>query len=89
MPVPGSHDCHVFFGCSVTVTSHNLDVVVSDRFVREMTGTGARTFVYSNMSRSNRELTISSFPRSGKKTSMRQLPGSIQPYPALCFGSSR
>lgn len=40
------HDYHVFFGCSVTVTSHNLDVVVSDRFVREMTRTGARAFVY-------------------------------------------
>jgi MoaA/NifB/PqqE/SkfB family radical SAM enzyme len=36
----------VFFGCAVTVTSQNLGVAVSGRFVKEMTGTGTRTVVY-------------------------------------------
>jgi len=36
----------VFFGCSVTVTCYNAALVTSDRFVREMTGAGARAVVF-------------------------------------------
>jgi MoaA/NifB/PqqE/SkfB family radical SAM enzyme len=36
----------VFFGCSVTVTCDNAGLVISDRFVREMTGAGARAIVF-------------------------------------------
>jgi MoaA/NifB/PqqE/SkfB family radical SAM enzyme len=36
----------IFFGCSVTVTRTNADLVSSDRFVREMLATGVRVFVF-------------------------------------------
>ncbi len=36
----------IFFGCSVTVTRSNADLVTSDLFVREMLDAGVRVFVY-------------------------------------------
>jgi MoaA/NifB/PqqE/SkfB family radical SAM enzyme len=36
----------IFFGCSVTVTRTNADLVTSDRFVREMLDAGVRVFVF-------------------------------------------
>ena len=35
-----------FFGCSVTVNCTNIDLVTSDRFVREMLDAGVRVFVF-------------------------------------------
>jgi MoaA/NifB/PqqE/SkfB family radical SAM enzyme len=36
----------IFFGCSVTVTCTNADIVTTDRFIREMLAAGARVFVF-------------------------------------------
>jgi MoaA/NifB/PqqE/SkfB family radical SAM enzyme len=36
----------IFFGCSVTVTSKNIDLATSDRFIAEMRNAGARVFVF-------------------------------------------
>jgi len=37
---------NVFFGCSVTTTQENFELVTKEAFVREMIGLGARAFTY-------------------------------------------
>lgn len=76
----------IFFGCSVTITSANFEIVTNDAFIRQMTDTRIRVFSYVEyvpMTPGTEDLVLT---HRQKET----LPGILtrlnQTYPALFLG---
>lgn len=80
------HARTVFFGCSITTTRKNFDLVTGEAFVRQMTGAGARVFTYVEyvpMAPGTENLTLT---HEQKKTLQAVLGDFNQKFPALFIG---
>ncbi len=79
-------DRNVFFGCSVTTTRKNFELVTSEAFVRQMIGTGARVFTfveYVPMAPGTENLVLT---HEQKKTLQAVLSDYNRKFPALFIG---
>jgi MoaA/NifB/PqqE/SkfB family radical SAM enzyme len=77
---------HIFFGCSVTTTQKNFDLVTGEVFVRQMIDTGARVFTfveYVPMTPGTEDLVLT---REQKKTLQAVLSDYNRKFPALFLG---
>lgn len=77
---------HVFFGCSVTVTSKNLPRVTSTEFIRHMIGAGVRVFVfveYVPVKPGTESLVLS---KDHQKILLDRITGFSRDFPALFIG---
>lgn len=76
-------DRNIFFGCSVTTTNENFDHVTGDRFIRQMTGAGARVFTYVEyvpMAPGTEGLVLTSSQKEALQATIRK---SNRKFPAL------
>jgi MoaA/NifB/PqqE/SkfB family radical SAM enzyme len=79
-------DRGIFFGCSVTTTRENFTDVTGEAFVRQMIGTGARTFTfveYVPMAPGTENLVLT---REQKKTLQAVLAEYNRKFPAIFIG---
>lgn len=79
-------DRHIFFGCSVTTTQKNFDLVTGEVFVRQMIDTGARVFTfveYVPMTPGTEDLVLT---HERKKTLQAVLSDYNRKFPALFIG---
>jgi MoaA/NifB/PqqE/SkfB family radical SAM enzyme len=77
---------HIFFGCSVTVTSRNITQVLDEAFISQMIGEGARVLVfveYVPIEHGTEDLVLSDEHRKALSGALRSF---ARKFPALFIG---